>query len=116
MSQPSKSLDNILSTHPSLIYKNIKDEVISFIESVIGTVLNVLRGMLAITLLVATIGIFNTLILSVVERRREIGILRAVGMDGRRVCLMINYEAIMMSLYGVIAGHSRRSFLCLDVH
>jgi len=53
-----------------------------------------------IALLVASLGIFNTLTMNVLERTREIGMLRAIGMGGRQVLLMILSEAGLMGLIG----------------
>ena len=61
-------------------------------------------AMLAISVLVALVGVANTLALSVVERRRENGILRAVGMTRRGLKLMMAFEALLIGLVGSITG------------
>jgi putative ABC transport system permease protein len=60
--------------------------------------------LLALAVLVALIGIVNTLMLSVFERTREIGLLRAVGMKRRQVRAMIRSEAVIVALFGAVVG------------
>ena len=55
-------------------------------------------------MLIALIGIVNTLMLSVFERTREIGLLRAVGMKRRQVRTMIRSEAVILAIFGAIIG------------
>lgn len=58
----------------------------------------------AIILLIVAIGVLNTILMSVMERRREIGILTALGMDNGRVMKMILVETIFITLTGILAG------------
>ena len=60
--------------------------------------------LLALAVFVALIGIVNTLMLSVFERTREIGLLRAVGMKRRQVRAMIRSEAVIVALFGAVVG------------
>jgi putative ABC transport system permease protein len=60
--------------------------------------------LLALAVLVALIGIVNTLMLSVFERTREIGLLRAVGMRRRQVRAMIRSESVIVALFGAVVG------------
>jgi putative ABC transport system permease protein len=60
--------------------------------------------LLALAIVVALIGIVNTLMLSVFERTREIGLLRAVGMKRRQVRSMIRSEAVIIALFGAVIG------------
>ena len=55
-------------------------------------------------MLIALIGIVNTLMLSVFERTREIGLLRAVGMRRRQVRAMIRSEAVILAMFGAVIG------------
>jgi putative ABC transport system permease protein len=66
--------------------------------------LNVLYALLALAVIVAVLGIVNTLALNVIERRQEIGMLRAVGTSRRQVRRMITLEAVQISLYGAVVG------------
>jgi putative ABC transport system permease protein len=72
----------------------------------ISTLLNLVYVLLAFSILIALIGIVNTLALSVIERTRELGLLRAVGMVRRQVRRMIRGEAIVVCLIGAVLGVS----------
>ena len=70
----------------------------------IDTLLAVLYGLLALAVVIAILGIINTLALSVVERRREIGMLRAVGMQRPQLRRTIYLESLLIALFGAIVG------------
>ncbi|MEJ5997824.1 ABC transporter permease [Corynebacterium sp. H130] len=70
----------------------------------ISMMLNILYALLALSVIIAVLGIMNTLALSVSERRQEIGMLRAVGMQRGQVSRMIHLEAIVIALYGAVVG------------
>ena len=60
--------------------------------------------MLMLAVLIALLGIVNTLVLSVFERTRELGLLRAVGMTRAQVRAMVRWESVVISLIGALAG------------
>jgi DNA-binding SARP family transcriptional activator len=64
----------------------------------------VINGMLGLTLFVAFLGVVNTIVLSVIERTREVGLLRAVGMSRRQVRGTIRWEAVIVCLFGAFLG------------
>lgn len=70
----------------------------------INTALNIMYGLLAMALIIAVLGVVNTLAMSVFERQQEIGMLRAIGLDRRRVKRMIRLEAVVISLFGAVVG------------
>ena len=70
----------------------------------IDTLLNAITGLLVFSVLIAVLGIINTLALSVVERTRELGLLRAVGLQRRQVRRMIRVESVVIALYGALLG------------
>ncbi len=70
----------------------------------IDTLLAVLYGLLALAVVIAILGIVNTLALSVVERRREIGMLRAVGMQRAQVRRTIYLESLLIAVFGAVIG------------
>jgi putative ABC transport system permease protein len=72
--------------------------------SEIGQILNLVYGMLALAVLIALIGIANTLVLSVHERTRELGVLRAVGMQRGQTRAAIRWESVLITLLGTGAG------------
>ncbi len=68
------------------------------------SILNVLYVLLALSIIVSLFGIVNTLVLTVFERTREIGMLRAVGMTRRQVRRMVRYESVITALIGSAVG------------
>jgi putative ABC transport system permease protein len=70
----------------------------------VNQLLGLVYALLALAVLIALIGIVNTLMLSVFERTREIGLLRAVGMRRRQVRTMIRSEAVILAIFGAIIG------------
>ena len=81
-----------------------RDEFKSNFEAPINKLLNLLYALLALAVIVSLVGIVNTLVLTVFERTREIGMLRAVGMTRRQVRMMIRYESIVTALMGAALG------------
>jgi putative ABC transport system permease protein len=73
-------------------------------EQGITLLLNLLYVLLSLSIVVSLFGIVNTLILTVFERTRELGMLRAVGMSRRQVRNMIRYESIVTALIGAALG------------
>ena len=70
----------------------------------IDTLLNLLYVLLALSVVVSMFGMVNTLALAVIERTREIGLLRAVGMSRRQVRRMIRSESVTTALIGAVMG------------
>jgi putative ABC transport system permease protein len=68
------------------------------------TMLNMLYALLGLSVLVSLFGVVNTLVLSVFERTRELGMLRAIGMTRRQVRRMIRHESIVTALIGAALG------------
>ena len=73
-------------------------------EAQINAVLGLVSALLSLAILIALLGIVNTLALSVYERTRELGLLRAVGMSRRQVRRMIRWESVVIALIGGILG------------
>ena len=70
----------------------------------INQLLGLITALLGLAILIAVIGIVNTLALSIYERTREIGLLRAVGMSRRQVRTMIRWESIIIAVFGALLG------------
>ena len=70
----------------------------------VNQLLAIIYALLALAVIIAVLGIINTLVLSVVERRRELGLLRAVGMVRRQMRSMIRGESVIIALFGAILG------------
>jgi len=73
-------------------------------ENQINGLVYLFYGLLAFAIVISLFGIANTLALSIHERRRELGMLRAIGMSRRQVRTMIRYEAVITALIGAILG------------
>src|SRR5437764_1466865 len=73
-------------------------------SSFINTMLNLLYVLLALSVIVSLFGMVNTLVLSVFERTRELGMLRAVGMTRRQVRRMVRHESVITALIGAALG------------
>ena len=70
----------------------------------IDQVLGMVTALLLLTIVIALLGITNTLALSVFERTREIGLLRAVGMTGGQLRTMVRAEAILIAAVATVVG------------
>lgn len=79
----------------------------AFVESrtgSVGVIITIVNVLLLFAVLVAALGIANTLALSVIERTRELGLLRAVGMSRRRLRRMVRLEGVLIGTFGGILG------------
>jgi putative ABC transport system permease protein len=79
-------------------------EVVADAEAQINQLLTLVSGLLFLAIIIAVLGITNTLALSIIERTRELGLLRAIGMQRRSVRRMIRWEAVIISLFGAVIG------------
>ena len=70
----------------------------------LSSALNILYVLLALSVIVSLFGIVNTLVLTVFERTREIGMLRAIGMTRRQVRRMVRHESVITALIGAAVG------------
>lgn len=70
----------------------------------VGQALALIYALLGLAVLIALLGIVNTLALSVLERTRELGVVRAVGMSRRQVRRMIRWEAVIIAVLGAVLG------------
>ncbi|MFI2211793.1 ABC transporter permease [Streptomyces sp. NPDC020141] len=70
----------------------------------IDQILNIVYGLLGLAIIVAVLGVVNTLALSVVERTREIGLMRAIGLSRRQLRRMIRLESVVIALFGALLG------------
>ena len=81
-----------------------REEFIDNQISGLSSMLNILYVLLALSVIVSLFGIVNTLVLTVFERTREIGMLRAIGMTRRQVRRMIRHESVITALIGAAIG------------
>lgn len=81
-----------------------RDEYIDSQAGQVDQFLALIYGLLFLSVIIAIVGIIITLLLSVFERKREIGLLRAVGMTRSQVRMMVRWESVITSLFGAITG------------
>ncbi|HEX7189663.1 MAG TPA: FtsX-like permease family protein [Actinomycetes bacterium] len=101
--EASAAFDVALADHPELEART-GEESKADQQRQLDEVLALVTGMLGLALLIALLGIVNTLALAVHERTSEIGLLRAVGMSRRQLRRTVRYEAVQISLMGALAG------------
>ncbi|HUS62420.1 MAG TPA: FtsX-like permease family protein, partial [Acidimicrobiales bacterium] len=96
-------IDGIVSKTPDLNVED-RDGFIGSIAEQITFIVNFISIMLLLSIIIALIGVANTLSLSISERVRELGLLRAVGMDRTQLKRSIRWEAVIMSVLGTAIG------------
>ena len=74
------------------------------IGAIFDFIIKAVNGLLLMSVIVALIGIVNTLSLSILERRRELGLLRVVGMVDKRVQRMVQLESVLIAGLGTLSG------------
>jgi len=97
------TLEALVDEYPNVSLSNAEE----YIEKTAGQIdmfLNILTALLLFSIFIALLGIMNTLALSIFERKREIGLLRAVGMTRRQVRRMIHWEAVLIAIFGAVIG------------
>ncbi|WP_409236777.1 ABC transporter permease [Streptomyces sp. PA5.6] len=92
-----------LGDNPAITVQD-KDDVSNAVAGSINMILNMLYGLLAMAVLIAVLGVINTLAMSVFERKHEIGMLRAIGLDRAKVKQMVRLESVVISLFGAVLG------------
>ncbi len=96
-------LDEVLAGYPvaSLLDQT---EFADQIRGQVNQLLSLVYALLGLAVVIAVLGIVNTLVLSVLERTREIGLLRAVGTSRAQVRSMVRVEAVLIALFGALLG------------
>ncbi|CAM3162287.1 ABC transporter permease [Streptomyces albus] len=97
------ALTKQLGDNPAILVQDKKD-ISEGVSQMISILLNMLYGLLAMAVIVAVLGVINTLAMSVFERGQEIGMLRAIGLDRRGVKRMVRLESLVISLFGGVLG------------
>ncbi|MFE0456562.1 ABC transporter permease [Streptomyces sp. NPDC058914] len=96
-------LEKALGSNPAISVQS-KQDISDEIAQMFTLMLNMLYGLLAMAVIVAVLGVINTLAMSVFERSQEIGMLRAIGLDRRSVKRMVRLESLVISLFGGVLG------------
>ena len=98
-----RAINNYLGVYPNVGVQS-RAQFEHAQQATVNQELGLVYVLLALAILVALIGIVNTLMLSVFERTHELGLLRAVGMKRRQVRTMIRSEAVIIALFGAVIG------------
>ncbi|MDO4717511.1 MAG: FtsX-like permease family protein [Propionibacteriaceae bacterium] len=96
-------LEDLAAGDPTLVVTNQAEWEEAQVAR-LSTALGLLYGLLGLALVIAVLGVVNTLVLAVIERTREIGLLRAIGLTRPQLRRIITLEAVMVSLLGCVLG------------
>ncbi|MFJ9628888.1 ABC transporter permease [Streptomyces sp. NPDC101175] len=96
-------LEKALGSNPAVKVQDKKD-LSDSVAQVFTLILNMVYGLLAMAVIVAVLGVINTLAMSVFERSQEIGMLRAIGLDRKGIKRMVRLESLVISLFGGVLG------------
>ncbi|WRZ92481.1 ABC transporter permease [Streptomyces sp. NBC_01007] len=96
-------LEKALGDNPAVKVQDRQD-ISNDIAKMFTLMLNMLYGLLAMAVIVAVLGVINTLAMSVFERSQEIGMLRAIGLDRKGIKRMVRLESLVISLFGGVLG------------
>jgi ABC-type antimicrobial peptide transport system permease subunit len=97
------ALDKQLESFPNAKFAT-REQFIDNQISGLNSILNILYVLLALSVIVSLFGIVNTLVLTVFERTRELGMIRAIGMTQRQTRRMIRHESVITALIGGVLG------------
>ncbi|MCY4370954.1 MAG: FtsX-like permease family protein [bacterium] len=97
------AIEPVLSDYPNVAARTFGD-LQSEAEGQLNGLLNFILALLALAVVIGMLGVTNTMALSVFERTREIGLLRAVGLDRRTTRWMVRSEASIVSVFGALMG------------
>jgi len=98
-----KGLDALLVDSPEMSVRDQKE----YIDSTTGEIaqfLLMIQVLLGLSILIAVLGVVNTLALSVLERTRELGLLRAIGLSRMATMRMVTVEAVVITVFGALLG------------
>jgi len=109
-SETKDAIDALAKQRPDITVQE-GNVIGKLVGSVFDFLINAVNGLLLMSVIIALIGIVNTLSLSILERRRELGLLRAVGMTDARVRRMVRLEAVLISALGTVTGVALGLFL-----
>ncbi|MFJ8966203.1 ABC transporter permease [Lentzea sp. NPDC102401] len=98
-----KRVEPLFADNPEITVQD-RSAFVKQTTSQFDTVLLMIQILLALAILIAVLGVINTLALSVIERTRELGLLRAVGMRRSQVMRMITVESVVISVFGAVLG------------
>jgi putative ABC transport system permease protein len=96
-------IERVMADYP-LVTVGDRSALLDQFNSFIDIALGIIYVLLGVAILIALLGILNTLLLSIFERTRELGLLRAVGLNRRGVMRMVGTESVVMAVFGCLLG------------
>ncbi|MFF8233155.1 ABC transporter permease [Streptomyces caelestis] len=97
------NLERTLDPYPQVQVRDLADYK-QLVHDQIAVLLYLVYALLGLAIIIAVLGVVNTLALSVVERTREIGLLRAIGLARRQLRRMIRLESVVIAVFGAVLG------------
>ena len=97
------AIDKVLVDSPEVSVQD-RSSYVKQQTGIVDTILTFVQILLLLAMLIAVLGVINTLVLSVIERTREIGLLRAIGLRRGQAASMITVESVVISVYGALLG------------
>lgn len=97
------ALEKTLDPYPQVQVRDLADYK-DLVHDQIAVLLYLVYALLGLAIVIAVLGVVNTLALSVVERTREIGLLRAIGLARRQLRRMIRLESVVIAVFGAVLG------------
>jgi putative ABC transport system permease protein len=98
-----RTIESALADYPNVTVNDPAD-ITQKAQDSVNQLLGIVTALLLLAVVVAILGIVNTLVLSVVERARELGVLRAVGGTRRQVRTVVRRESVLMAVLGAFTG------------
>jgi putative ABC transport system permease protein len=96
-------IERVMSDFP-LVSVGDRSSLVDQFTRTINIALGIIAVLLGVAILIALLGILNTLLLSIYERTRELGMLRAVGLSRRGVTRMVGTESVVLAVFGCVLG------------
>lgn len=103
LNKVQREVQKVVSNNPFMMVQT-HQEAADRVAATVDQVLSVLYALLALSLIIAALGIMNTLSLSVQQRFRELGLIRTVGLSSLGISLMITVESVLITLAGTLLG------------
>lgn len=103
LNKVQREVQKVVSSNPFMVVQT-HQEAADRVATTVDQVLSVLYALLALSLIIAGLGIMNTLSLSVQQRFRELGLIRTVGLSSLGLSLMITVESVLITLAGTLLG------------
>ncbi|MBB5873843.1 putative ABC transport system permease protein [Allocatelliglobosispora scoriae] len=105
-------LEKLFADNPELTVTS-QEEQLSQITTFLNVLLAIIWVLLGLAILVAVLGVINTLLLSIYERTREIGLIRAIGLSRGQTSWMVTVESVLISVFGALLGVVLGAFIGL---